>query len=269
MVSTSINGKLYFQLYQLGGDKLISVYLILKASKDKRRSIINPIIKSGKTIKHFRLLKLKTGLSEPTLKKYIPKLESLGICRFTDNGGFYLMGNNKTRIKFSENNFFKIEVSTLTETVLNVFAVRLHNKYIKQQKAIDKTAYRIKVLAKAERNFFLSSNELKTFKKLNSKGISISDLQNREKTALSNEGFALLKTGREDVKMVGFYWKQKLVKNKIIQTKRDFQFIAKMSYLEYLSLKRNTSNYKLTFKNGKVFEELISEYVFRYIGKKK
>jgi hypothetical protein len=62
--------------------------------------------------------------------------------------------------------------------------------------------------------------------------------------------------------MVGHYWKKKMVEKKLITTKRDFQFIANMSYQDYLTLKVQTRNKKLMYLNGRIFEELVSIYSF-------
>lgn len=262
MTYATINSKLYNLLYQTGGDRLIAVYCIIKASKSGKNRIL-PITSGGKTIKHYRLLHKTTGISEKTLKKYIPELEKLNLCNFSKYGGFYLTGNNKVNsvFKSGKTKFVKIKIGTIAETALCSFFVRIKSLENTQINKIAKHQRQINIIARAEKGYALKSSERKTMKSLIKNEITIGKLKTHcDKVVLSNEGFAKLKTDQNDKKQKGHYWKSKLVKSGMIKTKRIFEFVCKSTYEEYLSLKINTQNRKLLFRNGIVYLELISEF---------
>lgn len=259
MVYSTINSRLYKLLLDEGGDKLIAIYLILKSSKNAKNRIFPEITTQGKSIKFYRLLHKKTKLSEATLKKYVPKLISLGICNFSADGGFYIEGNNKTNKKFNKKYCLKIAVSNINETALNSYFVRIKALEKTQIKNIEKHQRQINIMSRAERGFNLKKSEKNTLKRLIKKEITISKLNTHcDKVVLSNEGFAFLKDSDKDKKSKGHYHKQKLVKRGLIKTKRQFKFVMNCDYTSYLNLKKQFNNRKLVFKNNKVYLELIS-----------
>ena len=84
---TNINSKLYSELFELGGDNLISVYAILKFAKNGAIKIYK---EENRNI--FHTLKTKTNLSITTLRKYIKILSKEGLCHFDKAGNFVLKG---------------------------------------------------------------------------------------------------------------------------------------------------------------------------------
>ena len=261
MEYSTINSKLYKLLLDEGGDKLIAIYLILKSAKNSKSRILAEKTSQGKSIKFYRLLHKKTKLSEATLKKYVPKLINLGICNFSANGSFYILGNNKTNKRFDKKNCLKIEVSNLIKTALNSYLVRVKALEKTQIKNIEKHQRQINIISRAERGFFLKKSEKNTLKRLIKKEITISKLNTHcDKVVLSNKGFAFLKDLDKDKKSKGYYHKQKLIKANLIKTKREFKFLIDCSYLDFLIIKRETNNRKLVFRNNKLYIELVSSF---------
>jgi hypothetical protein len=247
----------------MGGDKLISVYCILKKARNGEKRIHTELTSQGKSIKFYRLLHKKTNLSEATLKKYVPKLIDLGICNFSADGGFYLSGTNKINARFTKkiNKFVKIKTGSLSETVLGSYLVRIKSLENSQIKKIEKTQRQINIMLRGQSGFLKTKSERNSFKRMVKKGITLAKLQSYCKIViLSNQGFAYYKSEQRDMKSKGSYWKRKLSTSNLIHTRRNFDFIKECTYSEYLSLKSNTGNRKLVFKNGKVYAELVSSF---------
>jgi len=247
----------------MGGDKLIAVYCIVKKARNGEKRIHPEITSQKKSIKFYRLLHKKTKLSEATLKKYIPTLISLGLCNFSADGGFYVAGTNKINSRFTEKlqRFVKVQTGSLSETVLGSYLVRIKSLENSQTKKIEKTQRQINIMLRGQKGFLTTKSEKNSFKRMVKKGITLAKLQSYCKIViLSNQGFAYYKSEQLDMKSKGSYWKRKLSVSNLIHTRRNFEFIKECTYLEYLSLKSNTNNRKLVFKNGVVYQELVSSF---------
>ena len=92
-----IDSKLYHDLLVTGGDTLIAVYITLKKNRNSVHSY-----QPHDGLKGYRMLKEYTNISQSVLRKNIPLLMELGLCRFLRNGGFFMLGNEKTKGKKKE-----------------------------------------------------------------------------------------------------------------------------------------------------------------------
>lgn len=250
-----ISSRLYFDLFQRGGDKLIAVYCTIKSSRefDKYYSYTS---KNNKILCGYSLLRAKTTLTLHVIKSYVPILIDMGLCSIIDNGDFYILGGEKIKELYDSKKLVPILIgSNLNNTADNVMSVRLHAEHNEQQRQINKKQYRSELLKQASNptNYKLFKKAQRLLKKLGEEKITIVDT-----VVLSNQGYALLKNGSEDKKSMGGYWKSKLVKKGIITSERRFKKLQKMTYSEYLTYKSFYSNNKAVFKNGFLCEEQIA-----------
>ncbi len=262
---TTINSRLYSELFTLGGDGLVSAYAMLKSAKNKKEKIYK---EDKRNIYHT--LKQRTGLSVTTLRKYIKILNSLELSYFDSVGNFVLVGRNKINKRFNKNKFIIIQIGkNLTETKLYSFKVRLLRMETIQKNRIDRREKQVKIKERQDKGYFLTKSEKALIKNLTEKDLEY--LNNKEsfcaKTVLSNAGFSKLQSESTDsTKSRGFYWKKRLIKAEIIEVKRRFKYLRKATYKEYRFLRLEFP--QIRFKNGKIFEELIPEFIVGKFEKK-
>lgn len=258
-----INSKLYFSLYNIGieknvdGDKLIAVYSILKKKSEHHSKYYSFVSKNNKKVSGYSLLRNKTNISLHTLNKYVPLLIELGICFFDVNGNFILLGTDKLKENFKSKKILPIVLEkNVIKTAYNSYYVRIHSSAKKQEKQIEKKHIQRELLKRKDNP--RSLKELRQIKKILKKGKL--DGYFIDKCVLSVNGFSFLKSNEDNNKSKGSYWKSKMLKLKLISTKRRFETINKMSFNEYKNLKNNSvfkNNVK--FLNGLVVKELVSE----------
>ena len=253
---TNINSKLYSELFELGGDNLVSVYAILKFAKNGAIKIYK---EENRNI--FHTLKTKTSLSITTLRKYIKTLSKEELCHFDKAGNFVLKGNNKLNKQYNSKKAVPIEIGSFRETKLFSFRVRIKKMEQQQKKRIDRRSEQGKIIGKMEKGYNLSKSQFNFRKAWNDKDLEYSQSSEsfNANTVLSNEGFSKLKFGELKSKSSGNYWKKKLVEAGVIKTKRQFEFLKRCSQKEYLSL-RYSGFRNLVFKNGKLYKETVSKF---------
>src|SRR5690606_22143865 len=79
---------------------------------------------NGKITKGYRLLARESGFSLTALKKYVPLLIEEGLCDFTINGGFFMVGANKINKIYKTNKKVCIKVGgSLTDLKTSVMSV--------------------------------------------------------------------------------------------------------------------------------------------------
>jgi hypothetical protein len=117
-----ISSKLYFDLYQKGGDKLIAVYVILKTSRNGEIKYYSHKSKNNKFVGGFSLLRSKTNLTLHSIKKYVPILIDMGLCFIDKNGDFVMIGNEKIKDLYNSRKLVPINIGVnLSETSLYSF----------------------------------------------------------------------------------------------------------------------------------------------------
>lgn len=259
-----INSKLYFDLFQKGGDKLIAVYCILKSSRNGEVKYYSYKSKNNKTVRGLNILRTKTSLTLHSIEQYVPMLIDMGLCFIDFNGDFVLIGNKKVNEKFNSRKLVPIKIGrNMMETSYYVVSVRIHSAQKKQENQIKIKLTRSEQLVQGKnpRNINDYRKSLQIIK-MYGENIKIS-----EKTVLSNEGFCLLKQGeskKESIKFVksnGTYWKRKLKSIGLVKTSREFTPIKKMTYAEYRLLRsQNVLEKNHTYKKGFLQEEAISSF---------
>ena len=249
-----IPSKLYAELFFLGGDKLISVYTILKASRNGEVKYYAHTSNNNKSVSGFALLRKQTNLTLHSIKKYVPMLIDLGLCFIDKNGDFVLLGNDKLKTKYN-NKLVPITVGkNLTETAYKSLAVRMFSAEKNQKTQIEKKQTRSEIIA------YGSKKLSKYYDKKYGHNLEVN-----EKIVLSLQGFGDLKHGKDneikDIKSSGAYYKRKLREKGIIKTKREFKKLKKATYSEYLQMKKYFNiGRKITYKNGWIVEEQISSF---------
>lgn len=250
--------KLYFELYQKGGDKLIATYSVLKQSRNKEKQYFSFTSKNNKLVSGYSLLRNKTNLTLHSLKKYIPILIDAGLCSFNDNGDFLLLGNSKTKELYSSYKLVPIIIGkNLVHTAYNSMAVRLHSSEAKQLRQIEKKRNQSELLKRQQNPQTLK--ELKKIKAILRKGTIKGFFI--EKCVLSIKGYAEIKDGTPS-KNKGSYWKKKLIQKQIVKAVRRFEEVKNITHKEYLELKSNSILPKsYLFRNGCLVKELVSEII--------
>ena len=257
-----IPSKLYRELYELGGDKLLAVYCILKGSREGEIKYYSYKSKNNKKVSSYALLRAKTCLSLHSIEKYVPLLIDLGLCYIHKNGDFILLGGEKLKEKYNTK-LVPIKVGkNLTDTALNVISVRLYSERRQQNIQIKKKQNQRDLLKQDNPRNLKELKKLRRLKKLNgSNSVEVND-----KTVLSNQGFAVLKDGSKNNKHKGAYWKKRLKDKGIISTERNFNKIVRMTFSEYLYFKlsgEKSSNQ--TYFKGWLVEETVSSFCTKSI----
>ena len=131
-----------------------------------------------------------------------------------------------------------------------------------QKSRIERREKLFKIKERQDKGYFLTKSEKNLIKNLTNKDLEY--LNDREsfcaKTVLSNIGFSKLQFNSTEVsKSRGWYWKKRLIKSEIIEVKRRFKYLRKGTKKEYNLLRQ--INPALKFRNGRLFEELTSEFI--------
>lgn len=250
MQYTNINSKLYSDLFSIGGDNLLAVYVKLKAGKNGAIKIY----KEERNIYHT--LKSKTNLSITTLRKYIKVLIREELCHFDTVGNFVMVGTNKINKRYKKKKAVKIQVGTYMETKLNCFFVRIHNMERLQTKALNRKYKQQNISSRMKKNCYISKQELRFLNHCEKLGRTFEGYT--AKTVLSHQGFCKLKKGVFTSKSAGYYWKNKLITAKKIQTKRIIEHLKKASKEEYNSMKYQYRG--LIYRGGRIFQEKPSQF---------
>ena len=258
-----IPSRLYRALYEVGGDKLIAAYCILKKEKGHLGYLAYKS-KNNKIVSHIGLLRKQTTLSHSTLTKIIPQLINLGVCSFNEQGDFIMVGNNKLKIMFNDKLVPIFTTNNIIDTTYNSLAVRIHSD-IRQQK----TQIAVKTKQRDLQLLFLcpeksiSLKDLKEAKRINKKtGGKLVVVT--PSPILGKGGYGVLKNGIENVN-TGGYVKRNLIKRKIISAPKRFEKIRKMDFNEYVLFKKFDNTPNLCYHNNHLCKRLISHIVYNNI----
>lgn len=253
------NSKLYFDLYQQGGDKLIAVYAILKTSREELDKYYSYTSKNNKTVSGYALLRSKTILTLHSIKKYVPILINMGLCNIEPNGDVHITGGEKLNKEYKCRKIVPIVIGkNIVETALNAVSVRAFSMQMQQERQINNKQNRSELLLQVSNptNYKLYKKAKKLEKRLAGEKIIILD-----KVVLSNQGYAVLKNGIVDNKSMGQYWKKRFTSGGIVKSNRRFERIKQMSYEDYQKVKSTSKNKRLVYSKGFLCEELISSFI--------
>ena len=249
-----IPSKLYFELYSKGSDSLLSVYCTLKSFK-KDIKYFSYKSKNGRLVSGYNLLRNQTPLSLHTLKKYIPILMELGLCRFDSNGDFVLLGNNKLKNTYGKK-LVPIKIGEkFTDTKYNCMLVRLHSCQENQKKEILIKQNRREILKQGLHNPKNHAEHKRALKVQSKYGDEIEVTDN---CVLSNAGYGRIIKEDENISK-GSHYKRRLKDKGLISSCIRLKAIKKVSYSSYIQYKRVLENgSRLTYKNGYMCEQLVS-----------
>jgi len=257
---------LIFNSFGVDTDKLCSVFIFLRGSKNGRRRY-NPI---GK-LKHYSLLKKETGLSRHAIETYVPKLVELGLVTLNSDGGVSIVSTTRSFKLFGSDCKRQILIpiqmcQSYIKTSVQVGFVRVKTNIKNQKKQIDKKETQKQLLkkyvyqAKNPQKNILSKKEFKSCEKLIARYGSVDKFLSMycEETILSQQGFTTLNKNTD-----GRYFKKQLVDNGLIETQiRTETLISNISYKRYLTLKD-----VITSVNGKgVYWCIKNRSVEKYIS---
>lgn len=232
---------LMFNSFGVDTDKLCSVFIFLRGSKNGKRRY-NP---NGK-LKHFGLLKSETNLSRHCIETYVPKLIELGLVTLNSDGGVSVISTTRSFRLFggdcSRQILIPIQMcKSYIKTSIQVGFVRVKTNIKKQQKQIDKKETQKKLLKKyvyQSKNMqlnILTKKELGASKKIIARFGSLDGFLSMycEETILSQQGFTNLNKNID-----GRYFKKQLIDNGFIESQiRTETLIPNISYKKYLALK--------------------------------
>lgn len=256
-----IPSRLYFDLYKKGGDKLVAVFSILKASKKGDIKYYSFTSKNGKIVSNYNLIRHYTGLTLHSIKKYTDILIEMDLCYFEENGNFVIRGNNKLKKEYTRKLVPILIGKNLIETSYSSYAVRVHSNSRQQQKSIDKKTHQRVLKSKKEEDLTCSDiKQLKRLKKKQERGFFI------DKSVLSVKGFAVVKDDSINNKSKGQYWKQKLIKNNFVETTRRFSILRKMKKSSFEKEKHFLPKILKHYK-GNLVKEIVSEINVKTITK--
>lgn len=255
-----IPSKVYFELFDKGGDPLVALFCILKRSKTCEKYLSYTNSRGGK-VGGYGLLRKNTNLSLNTLKKYVPLLVELELLEFKVNGDVYLKGTNKLIEEYKNRKLLPVKVGkSFKSTQYNSAIIRFYSCRDNQLKAIDKkNNQNEKYLQGAEPKNYQDYQKYKDIQKGKLKKVAVIDT-----VILSNEGVSRIKaksTGKHQ-KSRGSYWKSKFVDLGLLEFRRRFKKVKKMSLKEFKHFRANGTVLnvnKFKYQNGWLVEEVCSE----------
>lgn len=246
-----IPSRIYFQLLEKGGDKLISVFCTLKAQR-KGKKYYSYTANNNKFVSHYSLLRQKTSLSLSVINKYVPMLIDMGFVVLEDNGNVSVIGNNKLKKLDTRNNTKLVPIKVFNKykkTELYSYYVRIHSNEKSQKNIINKKLQRSEIIKKCPSTYIEKQNYkrvVETFGK---------EIGLTENVMISNAYFSEIKNPNKPISVSkGNYLKDKLCNEGILFKKRQFKRIEKMSYKQFKN--RNVQKKNITYFNGYMVKEL-------------
>lgn len=265
-----LDSVLFNKLWKKGGYSLIAVYSELKAFRNRPERYI-PIFhpSNNKTSSGYSLLKMCTGISMNTLKKTVPQLIELNLGYFDVTGGFFLHGNNKTRLS-ARKKMVPIKIGkNFTNTRLSAKFVIVSSN-LRRQEILWKRKETLRELFKVEafQQRTLNKKEREIVKRAHLDGITLSNMNMVKKSILSNRKLYELVNGYQNKnedswKGSGNYLKKRFRSVGWISTRRRFKdlFGRYVPFQEYLTWKAaaGKAGERISWRKGRVVLELCNE----------
>lgn len=266
-----VDAKVLGTLIQLpghNGQGLSAVYATLLATRNAIHCHSFYKNSNNKRTSGYRLLAKNSGLSINTLKKYVPDLIELGLCRFTDNGSLLMTGKKKLSKK---KKFVKVIIGrNLAETKNYVNGIIICGNIRNQRTLIDKKITLSIILCKLAKDIPLTKKECRLYKNaVKNGGINLHDLKKVENTVLSNSRISdLITHNLSQSPSLGTYYRKKFVENGQILSRRRFKRVVdhKMSWEHFISIRKSLyDNYGfVTYRKGYVVQPIASEVAIPY-----
>lgn len=266
-----LDSVLFSKLHEKGGYSLIAIYCELKAFRNKPERYI-PIkhTTNRKISTGYSLLKICTGISINTLKKNVPLLIEMNLGHFDTKGGFFLHGNNKTRLSIKKK-MVPIQIGkSFTDTRLSAKFVIISSN-LRRQSVVWKKKETLRELFKVacSNDGFISKKELTILNQAHQDGIDLRGLKPVKNSILSNKRIYELISGRivDSVsgKSSGKYIKNRFKKMGWIHTRRRFKdfFGRYVAFKEYAIWKAagGKARERISWRKGRIVQELCSEVI--------
>ena len=268
-----IDGKHFNRMLEVGDVSLVAVYAELKAFRNSEERYVPYKNKSNNKITTgYSLLNKCSGISIPTLKKYVPMLIDLGLCYFDpNNGALHINGYKKIKISKSGKLVPVKILSSFAETRASVQYVLLNSNRDAQIKAVvKKQTLKDKLKLSQNKSGIITKSDYRKIENLRKEGIfKPSDIKVVKDVILSNQGFAILLSKGSNNKSTGYYIKKKLVNLGYIKTRRRFKdILGKQTSFEdylnwkYMARKAGEDVDHITWRKGRVVLELVSSINF-------
>jgi len=264
---------LYHNLFVKGGDRAIAVYALLRASRGREEFFRAYKASNNKMVKGYYLLATKVNISRKTLEKYVPILIELGLCKFDEQGNFYMTGTRKLNEMFIGKNgkvkLVPVQVgNSIIDTQLNSQIIRFHSLANAQLREIYKKKERKELLMHLERaekdpSYSITTEEFKKARRLKKKYGKVADLKLTEEIVLSLLKVAEIIGNGTVSKERGAYYKKKLIKAYLLSFRRRFSVLTDVYIPKatFLSLKYNGDFPSNTFwVDGMAVLELVSAF---------
>jgi DNA-binding transcriptional ArsR family regulator len=269
-----LQSTLYRQLYTEGGDRLVAVYCMLRSVRGRYNYF--PVMKAtnGKRIMGASLLSHLTGISKPTLEKYLKPLKKLGLVHINLAGEVFIKGTNKLNILY-QNKGSRVKLvpiiigKNISDTAYYSKYVRFHSNLRAQNRMIGKKILRndlLEQLNKSRTNpsYRITAEnyraalylEKKLEKRKKGKELQLENILSLNMYGyLSNVNLTNLKSG-------GAYYKKKLKQKGMVYSERRFSVFDKSpSYEAFLLMKKyNVDGHKLFYRGRNVFKEEASKF---------
>lgn len=282
MIKTNsyISGKLYFQLFEKGGDDLIAFYMqLVKTRKDlKIGNFYSYTTSKNRKVSGLGMIRSKAGVSKSVIDRLLPMLIDLKLAFKTKEGHVILQGCDKTNKNLygtKDVKYVPFKSTNYKENKLYSYFVRITSLEDSQKKAYSRKRdiEKNKNLVESEKvSFYNYKKCMSAYKRFKKNPEIISGMM--ENVVLSNQGFALYKDSTRDNKSKGAYWKRKLQSGTLISSTRrwcntELNFALKdkslYSLSEVKSLIRKfvgdeSNRYIFSVRDQKIFREEISSF---------
>jgi hypothetical protein len=193
----------------IDGHGLAAVYATLLATRNRGHCFAYEKNESNnKYTQGYRLLVKYSGLSLTALKKYVPRLMEMGLCRFTHNGSLLMRGRKSLGTKKA----IKIKIgNNLSETKTWVKGIPVLANIRSQRSMKDKKVTLNIIICKVRKNIPLTKRELKIYKAAQKNPrIDLENLNKVENTVLSNKRISELVSYNESQSpSLGTYYRKK------------------------------------------------------------
>lgn len=246
----------------IDGYGLAATYAILLSSRNRGHCFAYHQNSNNKFTKGYRMLALHSGLSMHTLKKYVPRLVEMGLCRFTRNGSLLMRGRRSLgtrksiRIQLGNN---LAEVKTFIKGIPVLANIRA------QRSMSDKKVTLKIIISKVKRDIPLTKRELKIYKAAQKNPrLDLENLNKVENTILSNKRISELVTyNQSQSPSLGTYYRKKFHQNGQMVSRRRYKRVIdhRMSHGEFMNIRKSLyDNYGfVTYRKGYVVRPIASE----------
>lgn len=237
---------------------LVALYCTLK----KRRNKVHSYQPHDK-LRGYKLLQHHTNISSFVLRKKIPLLIEMGLCHFLDNGGFFMLGNEKT--KSGNKKVVPIRIFDKISNTKTAVKYVIEKSNLDSQKRISiKKKGQSELLKASDNNSIRNLRQLKQLRRLHKNGISCQSDVNYVKTInLSNRRIGELMGGDDcphNQKSRGKYLKDKFSNMGLHKAKRRFKKISDKFYTydQYLIARYDLREIygNVTFIQNNIYTEL-------------